>query len=68
MVVDPGDQDEDFIDLIEAEVTALGGGIVAIALTHVDPGHASGSLELQERTGAPILAGPGGQACPVVGR
>lgn len=62
VVVDPGDQDEAFIDRIEAEVTALGGGIVAIVLTHVDPGHAAGSLELHERTGAPILAGPGGQA------
>ena len=28
----------------------------------VDPGHAAGSVELQERTGAPILAGPGGGA------
>jgi glyoxylase-like metal-dependent hydrolase (beta-lactamase superfamily II)/8-oxo-dGTP pyrophosphatase MutT (NUDIX family) len=62
VVVDPGDQDEAFIDRIEAEVNALGGQIVAIVLTHVDPGHAAGSLELHERTGAPILAGPGGQA------
>ena len=62
VVVDPGDADEAFIDRIEAEVAALGGQIVAIALTHVDPGHAAGSLELHERTGAPILAGPGGGA------
>lgn len=62
VVVDPGDPDEDFIDQIEAEAAALGGRIVAIALTHVDPGHASGSIELQERTGAPIFAGPGGAA------
>jgi glyoxylase-like metal-dependent hydrolase (beta-lactamase superfamily II)/8-oxo-dGTP pyrophosphatase MutT (NUDIX family) len=62
VVVDPGDHDEAFIDRIEAEAGALGGRIVAIALTHVDPGHASGSLELHERTGAPILAGPGGGA------
>ena len=62
VVVDPGDQDEAFTDLIEAEVAAIGGQIAAIMLTHVDPGHAAGSLELHERTGAPILAGPGGQS------
>jgi glyoxylase-like metal-dependent hydrolase (beta-lactamase superfamily II)/8-oxo-dGTP pyrophosphatase MutT (NUDIX family) len=62
VVVDPGDTDEDFIDLIEAEAAARGGRIAAIALTHVDPGHASGSVVLQERTGAPIFAGPGGAA------
>jgi ribonuclease/clavin/mitogillin len=62
VVVDPGDPDESFIDLIEAEASALGGRIVAIALTHVDPGHAAGSLELHERTGAPILVGPDGAA------
>jgi ribonuclease/clavin/mitogillin len=62
VVVDPGDPDEDFIDLIEAEAAALGGRIVAIALTHVDPGHAAGSIELQERTGAPIYVGPSGGA------
>jgi glyoxylase-like metal-dependent hydrolase (beta-lactamase superfamily II)/8-oxo-dGTP pyrophosphatase MutT (NUDIX family) len=62
VVVDPGDPDEDFIDLIEAEAASLGGRIVAIALTHVDPGHAAGSIELQERTGAPIFVGSGGGA------
>jgi endoribonuclease LACTB2 len=62
VVVDPGDPDEAFVDRIEAEAAALGGRIVAIALTHVDPGHAAGSIELHERTGAPIYAGPGGAA------
>jgi glyoxylase-like metal-dependent hydrolase (beta-lactamase superfamily II)/8-oxo-dGTP pyrophosphatase MutT (NUDIX family) len=62
VVIDPGDPGEACIDRIEAEVAALGGRIVAIALTHVDPGHASGSIELQERTGALIYAGPGGGA------
>jgi len=62
VVVDPGDPDEDFIDVVEAEAAAGGGRIAAIALTHVDPGHASGSVVLQERTGAPIFAGPGGGA------
>ncbi|MGH2464940.1 MAG: MBL fold metallo-hydrolase, partial [Candidatus Limnocylindrales bacterium] len=62
VVVDPGDPDEDFIDLIEAEAARRGGRIAAIALTHVDPGHASGSVVLQERTGAPIFAGPGAGA------
>ena len=42
VVVDPGDPGEAFVDAIEAEVAAGGGRIVAIALTHVDPGHASG--------------------------
>ncbi len=60
IVVDPGDPDEEVLDAIEAEVAAGGGRIVAIALTHVDPGHASGSAELRARTGAPILVGPGG--------
>jgi glyoxylase-like metal-dependent hydrolase (beta-lactamase superfamily II)/8-oxo-dGTP pyrophosphatase MutT (NUDIX family) len=62
VVVDPGDPDEAFLDAIEAEVAAGGGRIVAIALTHVDPGHAAGSEELRARTGAPILVGPGGAA------
>ena len=62
VVVDPGDADEAFLDAIEAEATAGGGRIVAIALTHVDPGHAAGSEELGARTGAPILVGPGGAA------
>ena len=62
VVVDPGDPDEVFLDAIEAEVAAGGGRIVAIALTHVDPGHASGSAELGDRTGASILVGPGGAA------
>lgn len=60
VVVDPGDPGEAFLDAIEAEVAAGGGRIAAIALTHVDPGHASGSEELRARTGAPILTGPGG--------
>jgi glyoxylase-like metal-dependent hydrolase (beta-lactamase superfamily II)/8-oxo-dGTP pyrophosphatase MutT (NUDIX family) len=62
VVIDPGDPDEDVLDAIEAEVAAGGGRIVAIALTHVDPGHASGSEELSERTGLPIAVGPGGAA------
>ena len=62
VVVDPGDPGEDFLDTIEAEVASGGGRIVAIALTHVDPGHAAGSEELRARTGAPILTGPSGGA------
>lgn len=62
VVVDPGDPGEVFLDSIEAEVAAGGGRIVAIALTHVDPGHAAGSEELRSRTGAPLLGGPGGAA------
>lgn len=60
VVVDPGDPEEDVLDVVEATVAAGGGRIVGIALTHVDPGHAAGSEELHERTGAPILVGPGG--------
>ncbi len=62
VVVDPGDPDEAVLDAIEATVTAGGGRIVAIALTHVDPGHAAGSAELSERTSAPVVVGPGGAA------
>jgi recombination protein RecT len=62
VVVDPGDPDAAFLDAIEAEVAGRPGRIVAIALTHVDPGHAAGSEELAARTGAPILVGPGGAA------
>ena len=62
VVVDPGDPGEAFLDAIEAEVAAGGGRIVAIALTHVDPGHASGSEELRARTDVPILVGAGGAA------
>ena len=61
-MVDPGDPDEAFLDAIEAEVAAGGGRVVAIALTHVDPGHAAGSEELRARTSASILVGPGGAA------
>jgi glyoxylase-like metal-dependent hydrolase (beta-lactamase superfamily II)/8-oxo-dGTP pyrophosphatase MutT (NUDIX family) len=60
VVVDPGDPGEAFVDAVEAEVASGGGRIVAIVLTHVDPGHASGSEDLHARTGAPILVGPGG--------
>ena len=59
-VVDPGDPGEAFLDSIEAEVARGGGRIAAIALTHVDPGHASGSEELRARWDVPILVGPGG--------
>ena len=62
VVVDPGDPDEEVLDAIEAIVAAEGGRIVAIALTHVDPGHGAGSEELHQRTGAPIVVGPGGAA------
>ncbi|MEO8229366.1 MAG: MBL fold metallo-hydrolase [Chloroflexota bacterium] len=62
VVVDPGDPDATFLDAIEAEVAGHGGRIVAIALTHVDPGHAAGSEELGARTGAPIVVGRGGAA------
>lgn len=62
VVVDPGDPGEAFLDAIEAEVAAMGGRIDAIALTHVDPGHAGGSEELRARTGAPIVCGPDGAA------
>jgi glyoxylase-like metal-dependent hydrolase (beta-lactamase superfamily II)/8-oxo-dGTP pyrophosphatase MutT (NUDIX family) len=62
VVIDPGDPGEATLDAIEAAVAAAGGRIAAIALTHVDPGHAAGSEELRSRTGAPILCGPGGAA------
>jgi recombination protein RecT len=62
VVIDPGDPDAAFLDAIEAEVAGRGGRIVAIALTHVDPGHAAGSEELGARTSAPILVGHGGAA------
>ena len=67
VVVDPGDPGEAFLDAIEAEVAADGGRIVAIALTHVDPVTPPGSEELHERTGAPILVGPGRRGRAVVG-
>jgi glyoxylase-like metal-dependent hydrolase (beta-lactamase superfamily II)/8-oxo-dGTP pyrophosphatase MutT (NUDIX family) len=62
VVVDPGDPGEAFLDALEAEATSGGGRIVAIALTHVDPGHAAGSEDLRARTDAPIYAGPGAGA------
>ncbi len=62
VVVDPGDPGAAFLDALEAEVAAGGGRIVGILLSHVDPGHASGSEELRARTGAPITCGPGGGA------
>ena len=62
VVVDPGDPAEPFLDAIEETVATGGGRIVAIALTHVDPGHAGGSQELAARSGAPIFVGPGGAA------
>jgi recombination protein RecT len=62
VVVDPGDPGEAFLDAIETEVGRDGGRIVAVVLSHVDPGHASGSEELRARTGAPVVAGPGAGA------
>jgi glyoxylase-like metal-dependent hydrolase (beta-lactamase superfamily II)/8-oxo-dGTP pyrophosphatase MutT (NUDIX family) len=62
VAIDPGDPSEAAVDALVAAAARAGGRIAAICLTHVDPDHAAGCEALAQRTGAPILVGPGGAA------
>jgi glyoxylase-like metal-dependent hydrolase (beta-lactamase superfamily II)/8-oxo-dGTP pyrophosphatase MutT (NUDIX family) len=59
IVVDPGDPSDEAADAILGSVTAAGGRLVGIALTHADPDHAAGAEALALRLELPILGGPG---------
>jgi glyoxylase-like metal-dependent hydrolase (beta-lactamase superfamily II) len=59
VVVDPGDPSDAAVDAIRGAVTAEGGRLVAIAITHADPDHAAGAEVLALRLNLPILAAPG---------
>lgn len=55
VIVDPGVDDEGHL---EALVSACGGAISAICLTHRHPDHVGGARWLAERTDAPVCAWP----------
>jgi 8-oxo-dGTP pyrophosphatase MutT (NUDIX family) len=59
VVVDPGDPSDDAARAVMDAVSALGGQIVAIALTSADPDHAGGAEGLALRLRVPIVGGPG---------
>jgi glyoxylase-like metal-dependent hydrolase (beta-lactamase superfamily II)/8-oxo-dGTP pyrophosphatase MutT (NUDIX family) len=59
VLVDPGDPTGPALDRCLEFVSARGGAIAAIALTHADPDHHGGAEGLAERLGVPVLAGPG---------
>jgi 8-oxo-dGTP pyrophosphatase MutT (NUDIX family) len=59
VVVDPGDPADEAARAVMDAVSALGGRIVAIALTSSDPDHAGGAEGLALRLGVPIFGGPG---------
>jgi glyoxylase-like metal-dependent hydrolase (beta-lactamase superfamily II)/8-oxo-dGTP pyrophosphatase MutT (NUDIX family) len=59
VLVDPGDPTGPALERCLEIVTARGGAITAIALTHADPDHHGGAEGLAERLAVPVLAGPG---------
>jgi len=59
VLVDPGDPTGPALERCLEVVSARGGAIAAIALTHADPDHHGGAEGLAERLGVPVLAGPG---------
>lgn len=58
IVIDPGPAMPAHLDAILTAVAERGGRLSAIWLTHAHPDHASAVRELQDRTGAPLLAWP----------
>lgn len=59
VVVDPGDPNEPAAAAIFSEVSAMGGRIVAVAITSPDPAHVGGVVSTALAAGVPVLAGPG---------
>lgn len=59
VVVDPGDPSVEAARAVLDAVSAVGGRIVAIALTSADPDHAGGAEGLALRLRVPIVGGPG---------
>lgn len=57
-VLDPGPALSAHVEALLAAADALGGRIRWIVLTHTHQDHAPAALELQRRTGAPILGQP----------
>jgi hypothetical protein len=59
VVVDPGDPDEDALDVVRAVVAERAATIRAIVLTAPDPDHAGGAEALASPLGVPVLVAPG---------
>ena len=59
VVVDPGDPSDEAARAAIESVAALGGRIVAIAITSPDPDHAGGAEGLALRLHIPIFGDPG---------
>ncbi len=60
VLVDPGDPTGPALERAVALAAARGGSIAGIALTQVDPDHASGTEALAEILHVRVVAGPGG--------
>ncbi len=58
MVIDPGDQIDDIMDIIERHVLK----VKQIVVTHAHIDHVGGAMKLKQRTGAPILLNQNDQA------
>ena len=60
VLVDPGDPSDEATAAYFEAAAAIGGDIVAIAITHVDPDHAAGAEVMALQLEVPILVGPAG--------
>src|SRR5262245_21949414 len=58
MVIDPGDQIEDILDILRSENLSL----KQIVITHAHIDHVGGAMKLKAATGAPILMNQNDQA------
>jgi glyoxylase-like metal-dependent hydrolase (beta-lactamase superfamily II)/8-oxo-dGTP pyrophosphatase MutT (NUDIX family) len=65
VLFDPGDPTGAALETALELVSAAGGRLELIALTHADPDHAGGAENLVVRLGTPVVAGPGaGRSLP----
>ena len=56
VVVDPGEDDETHLRAVLEAVTATGGRVVEVVVTHGHPDHSGGARRFHELSGAPVRA------------